>query len=196
MKTGLLFGSFNPVHIGHVAIAGYIKEFELMDEIWFILSPHNPFKILSHLVNSTARLEMLNLALADYPAFMASDIELTMQRPSYTINTLEVLSDKHPDRDFYLVIGTDNLKSIGEWKGGATLVRDYKFLFYPRPGTDNSNLEKFSNARIVNAPLFEISSSFIRESIRQGKDMRPFVPAGAFDYIKRNNFYSEAASSG
>jgi nicotinate-nucleotide adenylyltransferase len=196
MKTGLLFGSFNPIHIGHVAIAGYMKEFEFMDEIWFILSPHNPFKNLSHLVSSTARLEMLNLALADFPAFRASGIELTMPRPSYTINTLEILAEKHPDRDFYLIIGTDNLESIGQWKGGTSLLRDYKFLFYPRPGTDNSNLEKFGNARIVNAPLFEISSSFIRDSILQGKDMRAFVPAGTFEYILKNRLYSGTASSG
>ena len=189
IKTGLLFGSFNPVHIGHVAIAGYMKEFESLDEIWFIISPQNPFKSPEHLVGPVARLEMTSLAIEQYDEFTASDIEFDMPRPSYTLNTLESLEERFPGRDFFVIIGTDNICSMGQWKGGKTLLESYKFLFYPRLGTDNSKLHHFHNARIVNAPLIEISSSFIRESLLQGKDMRPFVPTAAYDYLKKNRFY-------
>jgi nicotinate-nucleotide adenylyltransferase len=190
IKTGLLFGSFNPIHIGHIAIAGYMKEFESMDEIWFIVSPRNPFKCPGQLVSPMARLEMIRLAIADYPAFKVSDIELNMPRPSYTINTMEKLADMHPGRDFHLIIGTDNMESIGRWKGGKTLLSSYKFLIYPRPGKDVSRLHQFSNARLADAPLIEISSSFIRESLKQGKDMRAFVPSGTYGYIEKNRFYA------
>ena len=190
LKTGLLFGSFNPIHLGHIAIAGYIKEFETIEEIWFIVSPRNPFKNPKQLVSPAARLEMTRLAIEDYPAFMASDIEFNMPRPSYTIDTLDKLSGKYPERDFHLIIGTDNIKSIGQWKGGKTLIKDHKFLIYPRLNTDNSRLNQFINARLVDAPIIELSSSFIRESITQGKDMRAFVPSGTYGYIKKNGFYS------
>ncbi len=189
IKTGLLFGSFNPVHIGHVAIAGYMKEFESIDEIWFIISPQNPFKSPEHLVSPVARLEMTRLAIEQYAAFSTSDIEFDMPRPSYTLNTLEILEERFPERDFYVIIGTDNINSIGQWKGGKTLLEKHKFLFYPRLDTDNSKLHHFRNARIVNAPVIEISSSFIRESLLRGKDMRPFVPNAAYDYLEKNRFY-------
>ncbi len=190
IKTGLLFGSFNPIHIAHLAIAGYIKEFESMDQVWFIVSPRNPFKNPEKLISPAARLEMTRLAIEEYPAFMVSDIEFNMPRPSYTINTLDKLAQKYPERDFYLIIGTDNISSIGHWKGGETLIKEQKFLIYPRLDTDNSRLNQFSDARLVNAPLIELSSTFIRESILQGKDMRAFVPRGAYNYIKKNGFYT------
>lgn len=190
IKTGLLFGSFNPIHIGHIAIAGYIKEFESMEEIWFIVSPRNPFKDPKQLVSPAARLEMTRLAINDFPAFMASDIEFSLSGPSYTTNTMEKLSEKHSGRDFHLIIGTDNIKSIGQWKGGNTLLRDQKFLIYPRLNTDNTKLNQFNNARLVDAPVIELSSSFIRESIIQGKDMRAYLPKGTYDFIKKNRLYS------
>jgi nicotinate-nucleotide adenylyltransferase len=189
-STGLLFGSFNPVHIAHVAIAGYMKEFEGLDEIWFIISPRNPFKSSGQLVSPPARLEMTRLAIMHYPAFSASDFEFNMPLPSYTINTLEKLSGEYPGRDFRLILGTDNIESIGHWKEGKTLVNEYKFLFYPRPGTENASLSIFRNARITDAPLIEVSSTFIRESIRSGKNMRAFVPSETWDYIEKNGFYS------
>jgi nicotinate-nucleotide adenylyltransferase len=190
IKTGLLFGSFNPIHIGHIAIAGFIKEFESVGEIWFVISPQNPFKNLSQLVRPAARLEMIKIAIKEYPAFRVSDIEFNMPLPSFTINTLNKLKEKYPGRDFYLITGTDNIGSIGQWKGGKTLLNDNKFLIYPRLNTDNSGLRKFKNARIVDAPVIELSSTFIRDSILQGKDMRPFLPPGVYDYIIKNGFYS------
>ncbi len=190
IKTGLLFGSFNPIHIGHIAIAGYMKEFESMDEIWFIISPRNPFKNPGQLVSPVARLEMARMAVDEFPSFTASDIEFNMPRPSYTINTLEKLAEEYPGNDFHIILGTDNVKSIGKWKGGETLLSDYKFLIYPRPGTDRTGMDQFSHARLAEAPLIEISSSFIRRSIMEGKNMRAFVPPGIWEYIERNGFYT------
>lgn len=190
IKTGLLFGSFNPIHIGHIAIAGYMKEFELMDEIWFIVSPQNPFKSPQQLVSPAARLEMTRLAVEGYPAFRTSDIEFNMPLPSYTINTMENLEEKYSGRDFHLIIGTDNIKNIGKWKDGKKLLRDQKFLIYPRLNTDNSGLYQFSNARLTDAPVIELSSTFIRESIRKGKNMSAFLPTVTYSYIQKNGFYS------
>jgi nicotinate-nucleotide adenylyltransferase len=194
IKTGLLFGSFNPIHIGHVAIAGYMKEFEGLDDIWFIVSPLNPFKSSRQLVSPPARLEMTRLALMHHPAFLASDVEFNMPRPSYTLHTLEKLMTEYPGNDFTIITGSDNIGSIPTWRGGKSLVRDYKFLFYPRPGTQNAGLSVFTSARIAGAPLIEVSSSFIRESIKAGKNMRAFVPHQTYDYIEKNRFYKEAGT--
>jgi nicotinate-nucleotide adenylyltransferase len=191
ISTGLLFGSFNPVHIGHIAIAGYMKEFESVDEIWFVISPQNPFKSLNRLVSPEARLNMMKMAIKEYPSFRVCDIEFSMPLPSYTLHTLENLRESYPDRDFYIITGTDNIGSIELWKGGTILLDEYKYLIYPRLYTDNSAIRKFKNARIVDAPVMEISSTFIRESIMQGKDMRPFVPRGVYDYISENGLYSD-----
>jgi len=176
IKTGLLFGSFNPIHIGHIAIAGYMKEFAGMDEIWFIVSPQNPFKHPEHLASPAERLHMVTLATEGHTCFLASDIEFAMPLPSYTLNTMQKLVLEYPDRDYHIITGTDNIDSIIHWKGGRTLVRDYKFLVYPRPGSDTSGLRLFRQARMVNAPVIEISSSFIRDSLKEGKNMRAFLP--------------------
>jgi nicotinate-nucleotide adenylyltransferase len=191
IKTGLLFGSFNPIHIGHVAIAGYMKEFECLDEVWFVVSPRNPFKSPRQLVSPAARLEMTRLAVMCHPAFRASDVEFNMPLPSYTLHTLEKLRAGYPGNDFIIITGSDNIESIPIWRGGETLAREYKFLFYPRPGSENAGLSMFTSARIASAPLIGVSSSFIRESIKAGKDMRAFVPCETYDYIEKNGFYKE-----
>ncbi len=188
-RTGLLFGSFNPVHIGHMAVAGYMKEFAGMDEIWFIVSPQNPFKNPEQLATPTARLHMVRLATEDYPSFIASDIEFGMSLPSYTLNTMKKLTGEYPGRDYHIITGTDNIDSIISWKGGRTLLRDYQFLVYPRPGEDSARLSLFNKATIVNAPVIEVSSSFIRKALKEGKDMRAFVPVRAYEYLVKNRIY-------
>jgi nicotinate-nucleotide adenylyltransferase len=188
-KTGLLFGSFNPIHIGHMAIAGYIKEFAGMDEIWFIVSPQNPHKKPENLVSPVTRLHMVNLAIECHPAFKASDIEFDMPLPSYTVKTLQKLENEYPDRDFFMITGADNIESMRGWKHSRILLDNYKFLVYPRLNSDTSALSLFSKARIVNAPIIDISSSFIRESLREGREMRAFVPCKTYDYIEENLIY-------
>lgn len=216
LKTGLLFGSFNPVHIGHMAIASYMKEFEGMDNIWFIVSPRNPFKEPGHLATASSRLHMVKLAIEGYSGFEASDIEFDMAVPSYTINTLEKLAVNFPERDFYIIMGTDNVEGIYLWKGGKTLVNEYKFLIYPRlkenrgvtadespdgrrenagcngeRGSDGSGgIKGFRNARLTSAPVIDISSTFIRESVAAGRDMRVFLPPRVYDYILKNRIYT------
>ncbi len=196
IRTGLLFGSFNPVHIGHIAIAGYMKEFEKMEELWFIVSPQNPYKKRKNLANPMVRLTMLRLAIEEYTGFIASDVEFGMPLPSYTINTLKKLSEDYPERDFHIITGTDNINSIGKWKHGESLLKNYKFLIYPRLNTDNTGLKLFSKAKIADAPVIEVSSSFIRKSIQEHKDMRAFVPSGAYDYIIKNRIYSQSPGQG
>lgn len=190
IKTGLLFGSFNPVHIGHIAIAAYTKEFAGMDEIWFIVSPQNPFKSPENLASPQSRLQMVNLATKSHKGLITSDIEFSMPVPSYTLDTMKKLKESHPEKEFWIITGTDNISSIISWKGGRTLVRQYNFLVYPRPGSDNSRLDFFSNATVMDAPVIEISSSFIRRSIKEGKDMRAFVPSGAYDFLMANKLYT------
>ncbi len=217
IKTGLLFGSFNPIHIGHIAIAGYMQQFEGLDEIWFIVSPQNPLKNAGQLASPTARLQMVRLAVEEYPAFKASDIEFGMPLPSFTLNTMQKLVEEYPERDYHIIIGTDNVDSLRKWKGSNTLLREHKFLVYPRirpensePGNYASNLETliqrkgfgnkffisenlqmdlFSKVRLVDAPKIEVSSSFIRESLNKGKDMRAFVPPKAYDYLIKNKLW-------
>lgn len=189
ITTGLLFGSFNPIHIGHIAIASYMKEFESMQEIWFIVSPQNPFKQRKNLASPPARLNMVRMSTENFDKITASDIEFDMPLPSYTLDTMKKLGEDFPERDFYIITGTDNLRSIPDWKGGKTLIKEYKFLFYPRLNTDDGGLRLFSHARTVDAPIMEISSTFIRESLHKGKDMRAFVPPEIYDYIIKNKLY-------
>jgi nicotinate-nucleotide adenylyltransferase len=193
MRTGLLFGSFNPIHTGHILVAGYMKEFAGMDRVWFIVSPRNPFKLHNRLASPAARLQMVKLAVKGYDRFSASDIEFGMPVPSYTIDTLVRLTADFPGNDFSVIIGSDNLAGIGKWKGGKTLLRDYSFLVYPRLVSGSiytGNLDKFADAKLTEAPVIDISSTFIRESIADGKDMRPFLPPGVYDYIIKNNIYT------
>ncbi len=190
MKTGLFFGSFNPVHIGHLAIADYCMEFTGLDELWFVISPHNPLKPKKSLLPDQDRYDLMELAIGDDHRFRISDIEFRMPRPSYTIDTLTCLSVKHPGRQFYLIMGSDVLSSFDKWKNYREIIRHYRRLIIPRPGTgDLPGLGK-ENAELVSAPLMEISSSFIRKAIRDKKDIRHFLPPGVYDHILKMNFYA------
>ncbi len=195
MKTGLYFGSFNPVHIGHMAIANYIYEYSDLDEIWFVVSPHNPLKKKSSLLASHHRLRLAEIAIADDRRFRVSDIESKLPQPSYTIDTLSYLGEKHPDRQFALIMGSDNLLTIHKWKNADTLMEICKIFVYPRkskardPSPELKELIKTADIEIVDAPFIEISGTFIRSAISEARDIRHFLPPGVWQYITDMNFY-------
>jgi len=191
MKTGLYFGSFNPIHIGHLAIANFMIEFTDLEQLWFVVSPQNPLKEKRSLLQDYHRLEMTRLAIEDDERFRASDIEFKLPTPSYTIDTLTYLEEKHPGREFQLVMGADGLKTFHKWKHADLIVKKYHRLIYPRPGESMDAYSELNNASLIEAPLMEISSSFIRKAIRDGKDMRHLVPAKAYQYMREMHFYEQ-----
>lgn len=188
-KTGLYFGSFNPIHIGHLAIGNFMIEFSALEELWFVVSPQNPLKEKKSLLKDYHRLEMVRLAVEDDDRFRVSDIEFKLPTPSYTIDTLTYLEEKHPAREFQLVMGADGLHTFHKWKNAGLIAEKYHRLIYPRPGTDPEEMAAIPNSTLVDAPLMEISSSFIRQAIREGKDIRHLVPAKAYAYMREMHFY-------
>ncbi len=194
-ETGLFFGSFNPVHIGHMAIANYIAEYSSLKEIWFVVSPHNPLKNKESLLKDRDRLYMTELAIGDDPRFRVSDIEFTLPRPSYTIDTLSHLVEKNPSRTFTLIMGEDNLTTIHKWKNAEMLVRQYPIFVYPRlyPGTGTNEQAKeiisHASVTMTDAPVMEISGTFIRSAIKEGRDVSWFVPSPVWKYIREMHFY-------
>jgi len=189
MKTGLFFGSFNPVHIGHMAIANYLLEYNDLDRIWFIISPQSPFKNKSKLLADYQRLELVQREIDDDLRLKASNIEFGLPKPSFTIDTITYLREKYPNMDFNLIIGSDQLPSFHKWKNADILRETCKFLVYPRPGITDHQLLKEPEFIVVDAPLMEVSSSFIRKSIKEGKDIRHFLPPQVWEYIKEMHFY-------
>ena len=191
MITGLYFGSFNPVHIGHLAIANFMIEFSELEQLWFVVSPHNPLKEKHSLLQGYHRLEMVRLAVGDDDRFRASDIEFKLPTPSYTIDTLAYLEEKNPGREFQLVMGSDGLRTFHRWKHSNLITRRYHRIIYPRPGYHGDASLQGENATMVKAPGMEISSSFIRKAISEGKDVRHLVPAKAYNYMREMHFYEK-----
>lgn len=192
MKNEIAFfsGSFNPIHTGHLILANYIKEFTYIDEVWFIVSPHNPLKDSGGILDDDIRLEMTRLALKEYSDFKLSDIEFGMPRPSYTIDTLEKLTIMYPDSNFTLIIGADNWSVFSQWKDYKRITKNFRIIIYPRKGHDILIPEEFKKSIIeVDAPLVEVSSTFIRNSIKEGKNMRAFLPPKVFDFIVEKGLY-------
>lgn len=189
--TGLFFGSFNPVHVGHLVIANYMLEFAGLDEIWLMVSPHNPLKKKPSLLAGHHRFAMVNIAVGDHSRLKASNFEFGLAQPSYTIDTLVRLEEKYPGRKFVLIAGTDIFPTFHQWKNYETLLRNYEIFVYNRPGYDAGSFASDPHVRIFDAPLMEISSSFIREAISNGKDVRYFLPAGVYDYILEMHFYEK-----
>lgn len=183
MKTGLFFGSFNPIHIGHTVIACYMAEFTDLKEIWFIVSPQNPLKKESLLLPDFHRLEMVKLALEKYPALKINDVEFRMPRPSYTFDTLQHLKSENPERQFSIIMGTDNIEYFDKWKNFRELQEQEEFYIYPRLNTDDLALKNFKNYKLVDAPLIEVSSSFIRKSLHEGKDVRFLLSDPVYYYL-------------
>ncbi len=191
MKIGLYFGSFNPVHIGHMAIANFMVEFTDVEQVWFIVSPQNPLKDKKTLLDDYQRLEILNRAVGNNPKYRVSNIEFTLPKPSYTIDTLAYLYDKYRNEDFVLIMGADNLESIEKWKNYKEILHYYKLYVYPRPGHDGGKYKKHKKIKFVNAPFMDISSSFIRKAIKAGRKLEHFIPPNAYEYIEEMHFYEK-----
>mgnify|MGYP000863325732 CR=1 FL=1 len=189
-QVGIFSGSFNPVHTGHLILANYLLEFTSLDEIWLVVSPHNPIKEADSLLDEKIRLEMARLAVEEFDRLLVSDIEFCMPKPSYTIDTLTRLRSENPDVEFTLVIGSDNWRKFPRWKEHHRLIEEFRMLIYPRPGEEvGADRPLPENVQLIDAPIVEISSTFIRESIRMGKNMRAFLPAQVYDYILSNGLY-------
>jgi nicotinate-nucleotide adenylyltransferase len=189
VHIGLFFGSFNPVHIGHLAIANYMLSFTNCDEIWLIISPHNPLKEKNSLLNQNHRLHLVNLALEDSLKIKSSNIEFFLPQPSYTIHTLAHLSEKFPQHQFSLIMGQDNLKNFSKWKNYEQILEKYSILLYPRPNAVPSAFDSHPNIKFTEAPLMEISSSFIRKAIKENKDVRFFLHHKVWEEIEAGNYY-------
>lgn len=192
LKVGLYFGSYNPIHIGHLAIANYMVEYTDIDQLWFVVSPQNPFKRKNNLLDDYQRLEMVYRAVKGDDRLRASNIEFGMPKPSFTVDTLAYLKERHPKYDFVILMGSDNLESLHKWKNYETIIENYGVLVYPRPGFDKSKVQVQKSVTVAEgAPLMEISSSFIRKAIQEGKDVRHFLPLKTYEYIEEMNFYKK-----
>lgn len=188
-KIGLFFGSFNPIHIGHLIIANYMANFTELDEVWFVVSPQNPFKEKKSLGNMYDRLEMVNLAIEGSDKLRASDIEFNLPQPSYTIDTLVYLQEKHPNRDFVLIMGEDNLAGFLKWKNADIILRDYNIIVYPRPGYDGGELKNHPSVTMTDTPVMELSSTFVRQAIKESKNIKFFIPDKVIDFIDKKGLY-------
>jgi nicotinate-nucleotide adenylyltransferase len=176
-RVGLLFGSFNPIHAGHLILAEHFATRTDLSEVWLVISPQSPFKINHELLLATERLRLVQLAIADNPRLRAENIEFGLPRPSYTIATLDALRQRHPTHDFVLLMGADNLPGLPRWQEAARLLAEIDVYVYPRPGTTLPDLAAFPRVQVVTAPLLDISATYIRESLRQGRSIRYLVPA-------------------
>jgi nicotinate-nucleotide adenylyltransferase len=190
-KVGLFFGSFNPIHTGHMVIASYMLSFTDLDNVWMVISPHNPLKDKNTLLADHHRYAMVQIAIEDNPGIRACNIEFKLPQPSYTIDTLVRLEEKYPDHQFVLIAGTDIFPTFHKWKNYETLLENYKFYVYRRPGFDAGDYASHPHIIIFDSPLMEISSSFIRQAVAEGRDIRYFVPDKVYDYIKDMHFYEK-----
>lgn len=190
MKIGLYFGTFNPIHIGHLIIANHMVEFSDLDEVWLVVTPHNPHKQKSSLLNDYHRLEMVYIATEEYPKLKPSDIEFKLAQPNYTVDTLIHLEEKYPHHNFSLIMGEDNLNSFHKWKNYDVILERHHVYVYPRITEPNkSDLINHPKTNIIDAPIIEISSTFIRNAIKQKKNIRPLLQEKVWQFIDKNLFY-------
>ena len=189
MKVGLFFGSFNPVHVGHMVIANFMATQTDLDQVWIVVSPQNPLKKKSTLARDYDRLHLVHLAIGDNKLLKASDIEFSLPKPSYTIDTLTFLSEKYPKKEFVLIMGGDNLGTLHKWKNYELILRDYQIYLYKRPQYDLGELETHPSVQHFEAPLLEISATYIRKQIKEGKSIRYLVPLSVFEYLEETPIY-------
>jgi nicotinate-nucleotide adenylyltransferase len=191
MKIGLYFGTFNPIHVGHLIIANHMAEHADLDQVWMVVTPHNPLKKKETLLDDYHRLQMVHLATEDFSKIKPSDIEFKLSQPNYTVNTLVHLQEKFPDYEFSLIMGEDNLKSLHKWKNYETILEHHDIYVYPRISseTDNLDLKNHPKIHLIDAPVVEISSTFIRDNVKKGKNVQPLLPNKVWEYIDHNNFY-------
>lgn len=191
MKIGLYFGTFNPIHVGHLTIANHIAEYSDLDQVWFVVTPHSPFKKKSSLLDNNHRFQMVDRAVEDYKKLRASDIEFNLTQPNYTINTLTYLEEKYPDYEFALIMGEDNLKSFHKWKNYELILERHHIYVYPRisDGKVETCFSEHSKIHIINSPIMQLSSTFIRKAIKEGKNIRPMLPENVWSYLDEMNFY-------
>lgn len=193
MKVGLYFGTFNPIHIGHLIIANHVAEYSGLDQIWMVVTPHNPLKNKDTLLDDYQRLQLVFLATEDYSKIKPSDIEFKLPQPNYTVNTLAHLQEKFPQHTFSLIMGEDNLKSLHKWKNFEIILQNHEIYVYPRISSDLENLTYKNHPKIhfIDAPIVEISSTLIRAYIKNKKNVRPLLPSKVWEYIDYNNLYKK-----
>jgi len=191
MKIGLYFGTFNPIHIGHLIIANHMVEHSDLDEIWMVVTPHNPFKKKRSLLDNNHRFEMVYRATENYSKIKPSNIEFKLPQPNYTVYTLAHISDVYPDKEFCLIMGEDNLKSLHKWKNYETILEHHHIYVYPRISEEKTETQFDKHPKIhkVNAPIVQISSTMIRNGIKDKKNVQPLLPKDVWEYIDEMNFY-------
>lgn len=190
-EIGLFFGSFNPIHIGHLILANYIIEYTSISELWFVVSPQSPFKKSSSLLPEIHRYAIIDRAIEDDNRFKVSNIEFKLPKPSYTIDTLANLTETYPNYNFSLIMGQDNLTHLHKWKNADFMLKEHKVYVYPRPNCKPGKLDNHHNIHLLDAPQIDISASFIRKAIRQKKDVSWYLPEKAWRFIDEMNFYKE-----
>lgn len=191
MKIGLYFGTFNPIHIGHVIIANHMAEYSDLDQVWMVVTPHNPHKQKTTLLDDYQRLHMVNLATEDFDKIRPSDIEFKLEQPNYTVNTLAHLGEKFPQHEFCLIMGEDNLNSLHKWKNYEVILQNHTLYVYPRLNSGEMDNQFVNHPKIhrIGAPVIELSSTFIRDSIKNKKNVAPMLPQKVWDYIDSSAFY-------
>lgn len=189
MKIGLFFGSFNPVHIGHLIIANFMATQTDLDKVWLVVSPQNPLKPKKTLARDHDRLHLVRLGIGDNPKLQASNVEFDLPKPSYTIDTLSFLKEKYPDQEFALIMGGDNLASLHQWKNYEQLLAGYDIYVYKRPSFDAGALAAHPRVRLCEAPMLDISATYIRECLRTGKSVRYLVPDAVWEYLESGTLY-------
>uniref|UniRef100_UPI00404A1966 nicotinate (nicotinamide) nucleotide adenylyltransferase n=1 Tax=Gelidibacter sp. TaxID=2018083 RepID=UPI00404A1966 len=191
MKIGLYFGTFNPIHIGHLVIANHLAEYSDLNQIWFVVTPQSPFKVKQSMLDNYQRLEMVYRATKDYDKLKPSDIEFNLPQPNYTVNTLAYLQEKHPKYEFSLIMGEDNLKGFHKWKNYEWILLNHNIYVYPRlsEGVIETKFEDHPQIHKVDAPIMELSSTFIRNAIKKGKNVKPMLPEHVWEYLDEMNFY-------
>ena len=191
MKIGLFFGTFNPIHVGHLIIANHLVENNDLDAVWFVVTPLNPHKKKKSLLPDNHRLAMVRIAVEDYPKLQVSDIEFNLPQPNYTVTTLAHLGENFPDHSFSLLIGEDNLKSFHKWKNYEVILENYSLYVYPRiaEGKVQSQFVEHPNIHRVEAPIIQLSATAIRKAIKEKKEIRPLLPCNVWTYLDEMNFY-------